>query len=197
MSGPAGTASSGFHVEATESFILAQLHTMTSSACKPTSLIDPSRFRTDLRKALSTSALTGNTAMNATASSDHTGPGSWHQHSSSIVGVWVAITIIFILLLLFTFAECVQYYRRKFQPQAQNTSRQLNYTQPYLQPKGELEAEDKRKHELSAHQTKCELGEEHGIYEISTSQVRSGSFNPQRQELRGEEHCQELDCLKV
>ena len=66
-------------------------------------------------------------------------------------------------------------------------------SQPYLQRKAELEAEETRKHELEARQRRCEVGNEGERYELPVEErdlmVRS------RQELRGEEHSKELEVL--
>ena len=64
-------------------------------------------------------------------------------------------------------------------------------TQPYLQQKAELEAEEKRKHELEARERTHEMGNEGERYELPVEEedlmVRT------RQELRGGEHSTELE----
>lgn len=62
--------------------------------------------------------------------------------------------------------------------------------QPYLQQKAELEAEENRKHELDALETPHEIGNEGERYELPANEE---DVIRMRQELRGEEHCKELE----
>lgn len=64
-------------------------------------------------------------------------------------------------------------------------------TQPYLQQKAELEAEEKRKYELEARERRLEMGNEGEIYELPVE--GEGRMIRARQELRGEEHSTELE----
>lgn len=67
-------------------------------------------------------------------------------------------------------------------------------SQPYLQRKAELEAEEKRKHELEAEERRYELEEDRKIHEKSVERDSQGIASLQvRQELRGEEHSKELE----
>ena len=63
--------------------------------------------------------------------------------------------------------------------------------QPYLQQKAELEAEEKRKHELEARERRYEMGVEGERYELPVE--GQDMMTQSRQELRGEEHSTELD----
>ena len=64
-------------------------------------------------------------------------------------------------------------------------------TQPYLQQKAELEAEEKIKHELEARERRYEMGIEGERYELPVEE--QGLMIRTRQELRGEEHSTELE----
>ena len=64
--------------------------------------------------------------------------------------------------------------------------------QPYLQQKAELEAEEKRKHELEAEERRYELDGESRIHEMLDVDSR-GLSSHTRQELRGEEFSRELE----
>ena len=64
-------------------------------------------------------------------------------------------------------------------------------TQPYLQRKAELEAEEKRQHELDARELSHEIGSGGERYEMAAER-REGKVRT-RQELRGEEHSSELE----
>ena len=63
--------------------------------------------------------------------------------------------------------------------------------QPYLQQKAELEAEEKRKHELEARERRYEMGIEGERYELPVEE--QGLMIRTRQELKGEEHSTELE----
>ena len=64
-------------------------------------------------------------------------------------------------------------------------------TQPYLQRKAELEAEENRKNELEAREVSHEIGSGRERYEMSAEE-RGGKLRT-RQELKGEEHSSELE----
>lgn len=72
-----------------------------------------------------------------------------------------------------------------------NTTKQGNTmgegNQPYLQQKAELEAEERRRHELEAAGIVHELDGEDGVHELSDTERKT------RQELKGEEFSQELN----
>ena len=74
--------------------------------------------------------------------------------------------------------------------QAQGSSHHEG-TQPYLQQKAELEAEENRKHELEARERRYEMGSEGERYELPAGE--RDAMRRTRQELRGEEHSTELD----
>lgn len=64
--------------------------------------------------------------------------------------------------------------------------------QPYLQQKGELEAEEKRKFELHGEYRRYELDGDNEISEMSTAANAPGLAVPNRPELRGDVHGKEL-----
>lgn len=66
-------------------------------------------------------------------------------------------------------------------------------SQPYLQQKAELEAEETRKHELEVGEIRHELDGKIRIQEISDESSHGLPSVYQRQELRGEEHSRELE----
>ena len=107
----------------------------------------------------------------------------------------VAIPVAFLALVLL---GVLVYKRRKTQKTLKEEDA-ISYkqgsphedTQPYLQQKAELEAEEKRKHELEARERRYEMGIEGERYELPVEEhdlmIRT------RQELRGEEHSKELE----
>lgn len=107
----------------------------------------------------------------------------------------VAIPIAFLGLALLGF---LVYRRRKTQKKikqknvtSQKQGSPQEYTQPYLQQKAELEAEEKRKHELEARERRYEMGNEGERYELPVE--RENLMIRTRQELRGGEHSTELE----
>ena len=107
----------------------------------------------------------------------------------------VAIPVAFLGLSLLGF---LVYRRRrimKTQKEEDATSQRQGSphegTQPYLQQKGELEADENRKHELEARERRYEIGSGGERYELPVE--RENTMIRTRQELRGEEHSTELE----
>ena len=134
---------------------------------------------------------TGGQNSSSTSVSTHSS-GSYHRRVE--VANAVAIPVAFLGLALLGF---LLYRRRKNQKALKEedpTSQEpgsLKDPQPYLQQKAELEAEEKRKHELEARERRYEIGNEGERYELPVEEV--GLMMPSRQELRGEEHSKELE----
>ena len=103
------------------------------------------------------------------------------------IGVSAAGTIIFFLVL----RDFLRYRERNIRDRAEKQKVRSEEHQPYLQPKGELDAEERRKYELEAEERRYEL-EENEINEMPTMEMNNKKSNHGRQELRGEEHCKEL-----
>ena len=110
------------------------------------------------------------------------------------IGLGVTIPVACLGLVLLGF---LVYKRRKAQgtlKEEESTSQKGETPhedrQPYLQQKGELEAEENRKHELEAQERKYEIGVEGGRYELPVEEP--DLMIQTRQELRGEEHSTEL-----
>ena len=131
--------------------------------------------------------------------SSSTQSGSTHSSGSYDIKVkvanGVAIPVASLGLVLFGFFV---YKRRKAQKTlkeddatSQNQGSLHEETQPYLQQKAELEAEENRKHELEARERRYEVGNEGERYELPVEE--EGSMIQIRQELRGEEHSTELE----
>ena len=78
---------------------------------------------------------------------------------------------------------------------SQNRESPHEETQPYLQQKAELEAEENRKHRLEARERRYEMGSEGERYELPAG--GRDSMRRTRQELRGEEHSKELDVSRI
>ena len=124
-----------------------------------------------------------------------TQPSGSHQKTIKVAtGVACPIAILGLALLAFLV------HKRRKAPTAlkqeaedassQNKGSPHEDTQPYLQRKAELEAEEKQKHELEARERRFEMGGEGERYELPTAE--RDSMRRTTQELRGEEHSAEL-----
>lgn len=153
----------------------------------PASLVTPVVL---LSSATSTESLipsTGNPTEASTSTSRY-----HHLDEQAIIGIGIAIPVIVIALLLLA----LLLWRRSRKIKKANVTEVQHPIsedkQPYLQQKAELEAEEKRKHELEAEERRYELDGESRIHEISESSHGLPPFSV-RQELRGEDHSRELD----
>ena len=109
-----------------------------------------------------------------------------------VIGLTVPFTAL--ALTLVGVVTCRQYRRRKRLASAKAEATppgQPQDTQPYLQPKAELEAEERMKHELEARERRFEVDAANEIHEM----VASGDSRRVTvlQELRGAEHSRELE----
>ena len=121
--------------------------------------------------------------------------GSHKKYLKVAYAVAIPVALLGLVLLLF-----LLYKRRKAQKtlkeeeedsSSQDKGPPHEETQPYLQKKAELEAEEKRKHELEAREMRYEMGTEGERYELPAGE--RDSMKRTRQELRGEEHSTELE----
>ena len=76
----------------------------------------------------------------------------------------------------------MKYRKRKLNGQTEQAPTISEENQPYLQQKGELEAEEKRKFELQAEERRYELGNDH-ICEMSVSDNEHELTTQRTQEL--------------
>lgn len=108
------------------------------------------------------------------------------------IGIGLAIPIAAILSVLIGIASWRRIQKRRTgTPIDEAATLAPDHTQPYLQQKAELEAEERRQYELHAQETRYEMAGEPAIQEISSDEgVRRLS---RLQELRGEEHSKELE----
>ena len=120
-------------------------------------------------------------------------PGSYDETVKIANGVTIPVVFLGLVLLGF-----LVYRRRRNRktlnaedPTSQDLGSPQEDSQPYLQQKGELEAEGTQKHELEAQERRYEVGNEGGRYELPVEE--SDVIIRSRQELRGEEHSRELE----
>lgn len=122
--------------------------------------------------------------------------GSHKKNLKVAYAVAIPVALLGLVLLLF-----LLYKRRKahktLKKEEEDSSSQKQGsshhedTQPYLQNKAELEAEENRKHELEARERRYEMGNEGERYELPAGERES--MRRTMQELRGEEHSTELE----
>ncbi len=167
------------------------LSKITPTASNPSSLTPVASGR-DQNSTQSISTGTDHQNPNSTNSVSTHSPGSYDKKVNLATGITIPVTFLGLVLLGF-----LVHRRRKKQktleedPASQDLGSPLQDPQPYLQQKAELEAEEKRKHELEARERRYEMGNEGERYELPVEEghlmIRS------RQELRGEEHSRELE----
>ncbi|KAL8930803.1 MAG: hypothetical protein Q9208_000344 [Pyrenodesmia sp. 3 TL-2023] len=129
-------------------------------------------------------ANTTNQALIPTASPSSSGLG---VGAKAAIGVCIPLAMLVIITL--AGLGIVKRRKRKSHNSSGEPSAPSKDDQPYLQQKGELEAEERRKYELQAEIKQYELEGDHDIQEMSTP---ANDLALNRPELRGEEHCKEL-----
>lgn len=120
-----------------------------------------------------------------------------HLTKQAEVGIGVAVPFAVIMLLSFAYFLRRNFRKNKKPVTTKKPTRKkisARSLQPYLQRKGELEAEQNQKYELDAQQRRYELdGTSNAIQEIATGTSEHGVLAPTtRHELRGEEHPKEF-----
>ena len=110
------------------------------------------------------------------------------------IGIGIAISVVVMVSLLASFLW-LRYRKIKETNALREKQMVPEDSQPYLQQKAELEAEEKRKHELEAEERRYELDGERMIHEMSDESSHGLPSSYLRQELRGEEHSRELEVL--
>ena len=105
--------------------------------------------------------------------------------------VCVAIALVLLLVSFFLFAKILQ--RKKAAAKDKENIKRGEEVQPYLQPKAELEVEERQKHELEANDIRPELIAEETRHKVATETERPIPSSLQlTHELRGDKHSQEL-----
>lgn len=107
------------------------------------------------------------------------------------IGIAVPIVVVVIIALMTFVCHRNRIFRRKGPAKEQQAF--SNEIRPYFQQKGELDAEGTRRYELHAEDQRHQLPEEIEILEMSTQGEQSKTTERWTLELRGDEHCQELD----
>ncbi|KAI4186238.1 MAG: hypothetical protein LQ346_005739 [Caloplaca aetnensis] len=109
------------------------------------------------------------------------------------IAVGVAVPIATIIISALTILAIIRYRKNKRKTQSTSGKPESpTEDQPYLQQKGELDAEERRRFELDAEQKKYELEGDNDIHELPTATDSCARTRLDRQELRGEEHCKDL-----
>ncbi len=140
--------------------------------------------------------LTGKSGSDISSSTSSNAPAASGPKTSLGVGARIAIGVCVPVLIVTVFALAIrrilQHRKRKLMDQSNGTGTPLDGSQPYLQQKGELEAEEKRKYEVQAEERRYELADDNQIREMSTTDSPYELSIQRTQELRGEEHSREL-----
>ena len=149
----------------------------------------------DLVPSLPPSATASSTEASISRNStETTSPISNHNlDEQAKIGIGVTVPVVVTALILLA----IPFWRRSRRNKKRNAPKGHQIppedTQPYLQQKAELEAEEKRKYELALNERRYELDGETRIHEISDGNGKGFPTSHMRQELRGEEHSRELE----
>lgn len=111
------------------------------------------------------------------------------------IAIGTVVPVLLITVLALAIRRILQHRKRKLVDLSNGTGILSDESHPYLQQKGELEAEEKRKYELPAEERRYELEEDNQIREMSTTDSPYEMSTQRTQELRGEEHSRELGCM--
>lgn len=198
---PASIPASVFLPTAVSSFV----NVLEFSACSgggenvtPIALTNASLLTDSLPSAKATSVQSLNSSIGAPIAGNSTeapvpASRSHRLDEQAKIGIGIAVPVFVITLLLLA----LQLWRRYRKAKKANAPKEEHMipedNQPYLQQKAELEAEEKRKHELHAEERRYELDGESRIHEIPEESSHGMQSLHMRQELRGEEHSRELE----
>ena len=142
-----------------------------------------------------------NSSVTSTLSSLQTSPSAsavQEPKSSTVlspstkIGIGIGGSIAGTIILFLGLRDFLRYHKRKNGDQAEKQEATSGEQQPYFMQKGELEAEERQRHELEAAERRYEL-EENIVNEMPTLEMDNDRSANRRQELRGEEHCKEID----
>lgn len=120
-------------------------------------------------------------------------PAQPHLDSKAKAGIGISVPIALAGLVFLGFFAWRKCHKSSIMEEIDEKKENAETSQPYLQPKAELEAEEKRKHELEAEQRRYELDGEGEIHEVYAGDSQAKAPVQTRQELRGEEHSKELE----
>ena len=120
-------------------------------------------------------------------------PFHHHLDEQARIGIGIAVPVVVIALLVLALSMWRRYRKAKRPNVMEADDVKPEDSQPYLQQKAELEAEEKTKYELSAQEQKFELSGQSTINEILGESSHGVPFLVrERQELRDVEHSREL-----
>ena len=141
------------------------------------------------------SATANSTKASISRNSSQTNPPTPNHTPDEQAKIGIGVTVPVVVTALILLALLL--WRRSRKTKRRNAPREDHIppedSQPYLQRKAELEAEEKRKYELAAEERRYELDGETRIHEILDGNSHGFSPSHTRQELRGEEHSRELE----
>lgn len=141
---------------------------------------------------------TGKSSTDPSSPTSSNAPAASGPKTSLSVGAKIALGVVVSVFLSTVSALAIRWILRHRKRKLENRSNEAGTLsdegQPYLQQKGELEAEEKRKYELQAEERRYELADDNQTHEMAATDSPHEMSTQRTQELRGEEHSQELDC---
>ena len=118
-----------------------------------------------------------------------------HGRSRQIIIVSIVVPIVGLMILLLCFIIIRRYRKKRNLAAFGNDSATTSNMQLYVDRKAELDAEERRKHELEVGEIRHEMEGEDRVFEMpDDGNIRMGLASSRGlQELRGVEHSQELE----
>ncbi|KAL8729506.1 MAG: hypothetical protein Q9166_004678 [cf. Caloplaca sp. 2 TL-2023] len=141
--------------------------------------------------AVATTTAPGNTSSQAPSAT--TGSSKAPLSVRAKIGIGLAAFGAVGITIVLAVVRYVIRRRRKLQERAEENITSIEGDQPYFQRKAELEARENIRFELHGDSRQNELSGESGICEIPSTKANPGEKPSHGQELRGEEHCKELE----
>ena len=136
------------------------------------------------------------TAPSAETSAGSSTPGR-RVHPTQIIVLSVVLPTAGIMILLSCFVIIRRYRKKRSQAAPTNHPETISNTQLYVDQKAELEADERRRHELESGRIMHEMDGEDTVFEMpddSNSRMQLASSH-RTHELRGPDHSQELEAL--
>ena len=161
-----------------------------SRSAVPGSVLNVGSKTSQINSAVSTVIESSNTGQVAPPTTKPTPKRTLTVGVNIAIGLAVFFSLVMIIGVL-VFGVLKRRRRHRNNVDQEHSRSQVD--QPYLQHKGELEADERAKYELHGESVQAELGSEASIYEMTAGKDNQHRRNDCALELRGDEHCKELE----
>ncbi|KAL8669456.1 MAG: hypothetical protein Q9168_005952 [Polycauliona sp. 1 TL-2023] len=161
-----------------------------SRSAVPGSVLNVGSKTSQINSAVSTAIESSNTGKAVSPTTKPTPKRNLTVGAKLAIGLAVFFTL---LVMIGVLVLGIVKRRRRHRNDVDQEPFQSQDDQPYLQHKGELEAHERAKYELHGESAQAELDGEATIYEMTAGEDDQHWRNDCALELRGDEHCKELE----